>query len=358
MDARVVGRESEVGGRRSEVGVEHAVRDAWVPLASEAQPTGWRRCPRPVQVARRSGFTLVELLVVITIIIILMGLLTPVVMIALGRAKEGRIMLEIATIDGAMKAYKEKHGSYPPSDLINIGTVGKPPSPLTPQYIALANHLAKAFPRCNVQTEIDAILTANQKGTSPAQAITLWLSGFCTDVEHPISGLLNPNGTPNPSAPREAPLYEFDRTRLRAIPGALSAVYDASDTPGVPYVYFASQNYNTHAAAYAGSLGTSSSPGTPFDTSVWGQGGAGLVRPYAVDSYVAGAIPTPVNVSSFQIISAGLDGAFGGGGVDDNGNKDSKFVVAYFRQGNFYASGDKDNLTNFSDKTLGDAIPK
>jgi prepilin-type N-terminal cleavage/methylation domain-containing protein len=298
---------------------------------------------------RRSGFTLVELLVVITIIIILMGLLTPVVMIALGRAKEGRITLEIATLDGAMKAYKEKHGSYPPSDFVNIGTSG------SPQNIALANHLAKAFPRCNVTTEINAILTANPKGTSPAQAITFWLSGFCTDVEQPISGIAK-------GLPREAPLFEFDRTRLRAIPGAASAVYDAADTPGVPYVYFAAQNYNTHVAAYSGALGTSASPGTPFDTSVWGQGGAGLVRPYAADPYSppysATVTPTPVNPNSFQIISAGLDGDFGKGGIDDAGSHDPTYVVAYFKQGNFYATGDKDNLTNFSDRTLGDAIPK
>jgi type II secretory pathway pseudopilin PulG len=298
---------------------------------------------------RRSAFTLVELLVVITIIIILMGLLTPVVMIALGRAKEGRITLEIATMDGAFKAYKEKRGGYPPSDFTNIGAVGKPPNPLTPQYIALSNHLAKAFPRCFVQTEIDAIINSNPNyasgkvpaPVSPAQAIYFWLSGFSTDVEHPISGL-------SPTGPREAPFFEFDKTRLSYtnIPATAAPCYCASDTPGVPYVYFAAQNYITHANT------------TPYNTANWGQGGAGIVKPYAADPYVKNQVPIPANPNSFQIISGGLDSDFGKGGVDDAGNSDPTYVVAYFKQGNFYATGDKDNLTNFSDRTLGDAIPK
>ena len=355
MDARVLGRESEVGGRRSEVGVEHAVR------ACRERPL----C-RSVT-ARRSGFTLVELLVVITIIIILMGLLTPVVMIALGRAKEGRIMLEIATLDGAMKAYKEKRGSYPPSDFTNIGTATysttagftytAPSTTLHPQLDILATHLAKAFPRCNIQTELAAIIVSNPNypgkvnaPVSPSQAIYFWLSGFSTDVEHPISGLLT-----NAGGPREAPFFEFDKTRLSYTglptpPTTAVPCYCASDTPGVPYVYFAAQNYNTHAIT------------TPYVTSVWQQGGTGLVRPYAADPYSppysATVTPTPVNINSFQIISAGLDGDFGKGGIDDAGNKDPTYTVAYFKQGNFYASGDKDNLTNFSDRTLGDAIPK
>jgi type II secretory pathway pseudopilin PulG len=371
MDARVLGRESEVGGRKSEVGAGHAVR-------ARRERTPCRSSPCRSVPARRSAFTLVELLVVITIIIILMGLLTPVVMIALANAKEARIKLEIATMDGAFKAYKEKRGSYPPSDFTNIGTaklVGgnlnyTPPSSSShPQLDALAMHLSKAFPRCNIQTEIAAIIVSNPNypstsapaPVSPSQAIYFWLSGFCTDPEHPISGLLAAGTT------REAPFFEFDRARLSftGLPATAAPCYCAADTPGVPYVYFASQNYLTHAASiYSGpssfnAIGNKTGyPMTPYDTAVWGQGGTGILRPYAADAYVKNQAPAPVNPNSFQIISAGLDMAFGGGGVDDAGNQDPTYVVAYFKQGTFYGTGDKDNLTNFSDKNLGDAIPR
>ena len=317
------------------------------------------------------GFTLVELLVVITIIIILMGLLTPVVINALTRAKEARILTEVGMLDAAFKKYKADVGAYPPSDFANLGTASAP-NTSSPQYVALANHLAKAFPRCNVNTEIAAIILSNPKypsanfpaPISPAQAIYFWLGGFCSDKEHPISGLLIINGTnvtPNPSATRDAPGIDFDKTRLtypNGLPPTTAPCYCPADTPGVPYVYLASQNYAAHAAVgYTGpkSFGTN---GTPYDTAVWNQGGTGILRPYAADPVPpSGTAPTPVNPSSFQIISAGLDSDYGGGGVMDN-NSSGNPVIPYFNSGTFYATGDKDNLTNFSSNTLGDSIPR
>ncbi len=339
---------------------------------------------RPRTSRVRSGFTLVELLVVITIIIILMGLLTPVVINALAKAKETRIQTEIGMIDGAIKTYKGNFGAYPPSDFSNIGTASisgtsfsyNPPN--TPQYIALANHLQKAFPRCNVNTEIAAIILSNPKypsanfpaPISPAQAIYFWLGGFCSDKEHPISGLLTISGNtvvPNPNATRDPAAIDFDKTRLtwpNGLPTTTAPCYCAADTPGVPYVYFASQNYTSHAGVgYTGppSFGTK---GTPYDTAVWHQGGTGMLRPYAADpplSPRSTTFPTPVNPNSFQIISAGVDSDFGGAGTMDNGNSDASNnnpVIAYFNSGTWYATGDNDNLTNFSDKTLGNSIPK
>jgi prepilin-type N-terminal cleavage/methylation domain-containing protein len=336
---------------------------------------------------RRGGFTLVELLVVITIIIILMGLLTPVVINALTRAKEARVLTEIGVLDGAFKKYKADVGAYPPSDFTSLGTAkysgGNPYSPVftygganSAQYVALANHLQKAFPRCNVNNEIGAIICSssdylNSKvpgPVSPAQAIVFWLSGFCSDKEHPISGLLTTDSSGNiilnTAATRDAPAVEFDRTRLKTVGNSLTPVYCAADTPGVPYVYFASQNYAAHAAIGYVGPGDFGTKGTPYDTRVWNQGGSGLLRPYAADPPLvpkSATPPVPVNPSSFQIVSAGLDSDFGGGGVMDNGNSDvanNNPAIAYFNSGTWYATGDKDNLTNFSSNTLGDSIPR
>src|SRR5207237_3261201 len=110
-------RRSEVGGRTSDRSVGFSPRGvrsdfAWaeaqatrVPLASEAKRS------RPVRARQRTAFTLVELLVVITIIIILMGLLTPVIWIAVVNAREARIKTEIPMLASAVNASEERLGS-------------------------------------------------------------------------------------------------------------------------------------------------------------------------------------------------------------------------------------------------------
>ncbi len=347
MNSAVRDQRSEVGGQASDRSVGFSPRVGEVDWVAGAGPKGspgdapslaaqpGLRLAPPAPATRRprrSAFTLVELLVVITIIIILMGLLTPVIWIAITNAKEGRIKVEIGMLDSAFKAYKEKYGSYPPSDFTNVTNTS------SPQYIALATHLAKAFPSCNVQAEISDMV--NHKVNSPAKAVTFWLSGFSTDPEHPISGLPGGANATNPPQPRNAPFVDFDKTRLTFPDGATNAAcYCPADTPGTPYVYFASQSYAMHVQ-------------NPFGPS-YGQGGQGLLRPYAADPVPTGNTPpTPVNPNSFQIISAGLDNDYGDGGQTPPSKVD------YFPSGTGYANGDKDNLTNFSDRNLGDSIPK
>src|SRR5579871_1499143 len=166
------------------------------------------------------GFTLVELLVVITIIGILIGLLAPVVANAIYYAKVSRIATEISNLDGAFKNYKEKYGSYPPSDISTASLSNQN----NPQYILLSQHLAKAFPRCNVQTEINAIISLNV--ATPAQSLCFWLSGFNTDPEHPISNKVQNIGT------NSAPFFPFDNARLSTPAGSPAVPYfSPSDTP-------------------------------------------------------------------------------------------------------------------------------
>ena len=69
---------------------------------------------RPVHKSRTSGFTLVEVLVAITIIGILAGILIPAITGAVRTAKEAAIRMEVGNIDQALEAYKLQYGDYPP----------------------------------------------------------------------------------------------------------------------------------------------------------------------------------------------------------------------------------------------------
>jgi len=65
--------------------------------------------PRP-----RHAFTLVELLVVITIIGILAGLITAAAVNARRAAKRAVIRTEISELEMAIEKYKTEYGEYPP----------------------------------------------------------------------------------------------------------------------------------------------------------------------------------------------------------------------------------------------------
>ncbi len=65
------------------------------------------------QQRRQSGFTLVEILVVITVIIVLMGLLAPAVMGALKSAREADTTSRMNQIIAGIEMYQTKKGRYP-----------------------------------------------------------------------------------------------------------------------------------------------------------------------------------------------------------------------------------------------------
>ena len=72
---------------------------------------------------RRAGdsraFTLVELLVVIGIIVLLIGLLTPMAMRSYRSAERTRVAGDLQAIANALEAYKQDHSAYPQPDPLN-----------------------------------------------------------------------------------------------------------------------------------------------------------------------------------------------------------------------------------------------
>src|SRR4051812_23042576 len=66
------------------------------------------RCASP-----RRGFTLVEMLVVIGIIVVVVGLATPMITRAWRAGDRAATLADLQAIATALEAYKQDHGDYP-----------------------------------------------------------------------------------------------------------------------------------------------------------------------------------------------------------------------------------------------------
>ena len=73
--------------------------------------------PRP---AKRRGFTLTEMLVVIGIIVLVLSIATPMIARAWRQGDRTRMAADLQAIATALEAYRQDHGSYP--------VIGPPPT--------------------------------------------------------------------------------------------------------------------------------------------------------------------------------------------------------------------------------------
>ncbi len=294
----------------------------------------------------RSGFTLVEMMIVIMIIGILMAIAVPAVNRAMTTGKETAIRLEINALSTAVERYMQKHGDYPPDGS---------------SWEVLERHMRRAFPRMSPQDLSLLTQLTRQRGTSTfsyvamdrAEALVFFLGGFSEDPMHPLTGeggplklIRNPTG-PDPAlnldnyeynATRDNTFFDFELSRLtisrgarddnpllstdESLLGVSDALHGGADPLPVylarvgdptPIVYFDSRTYGELApGAYNGYLaGTYPSQYggvRPYKTQA-------VVEPPSGSSYgsvknALAAIPFH-NRDTFQIISPGLDGVFG-----------------------------------------------
>lgn len=194
-----------------------------------------RACGQPTRVA----FTLVELLVVITIIGILAALITAAGAGALKRAQQARIKTEVDQLAMALQTYKDNAGSYPPNcqvDDTNLNVeAATSTEPINETQVLndLKRHLKQAFPRHREPPELLAALAGLGAsggpnlpgGMSAGEALVFWLGGFSSDPKYPISGEGGPSyqipglgqATNNQLDPVESRkwIYPFELARLQ-----------------------------------------------------------------------------------------------------------------------------------------------
>ncbi|MHC4570421.1 MAG: type II secretion system protein, partial [Planctomycetota bacterium] len=65
---------------------------------------------------KKSGFTMIEMLIVLGILLLLVGLLVPALTAVRNIAKETKQKAQFSTIELALAGFKNDHGDYPPSD--------------------------------------------------------------------------------------------------------------------------------------------------------------------------------------------------------------------------------------------------
>ena len=90
-----------------------------------------------------SGFTLIELMVVIVILGILAGLIVPRIMGRPDEAKQLKAKMQIESIETALKLYKLDNGSYPSTDQGLEALVARPDTPPVPRKWRDGGYLEK-----------------------------------------------------------------------------------------------------------------------------------------------------------------------------------------------------------------------
>lgn len=315
---------------------------------------------------KRTGFTLVEMLVVISIIGVLATLVLVVGRTAMVAARNAAMQAEISLLDQGIAKYMSDHGDSIPPDFTNFDEVRSHLIKAYPQVGATAPQFISGFRKLHWGTAFSTSTDPQERmklGIDPAEALVFWLGGYSNvqpGGDQPINAtqgkllgfppgeksrfIIQATDLANRTNWQQAGYFPFDETRLvdQDGDGFLEYLPKFSE---VPYVYFSSNSYQTPA-------NRSSTETNVFYVE---SRNASVAVPYRSDEsygqFTSGDRPSDfVEPKRYQIVCAGQDGLFSTLGLNST-------IQRGFPFGTNFTPPDVDNLTNFSEKKLGDANP-
>ena len=355
---------------------------------------------------KRSGFTLVELLIVITIIGLLIGMLAVVGGGVIGTAREFAVNAEIIQLSQSTEKFNTKYGFYPPSFeqfKRTVNTVESAPiAVVQAEALQLLPFLNKISPN-HQELSPSPIPSRASAGYSrlddwwefvgcnldQTSSLQFWLAGLFQNKQFPLTGGLTPTisgdsdlyiaaaynvdlfvdgVTAIPAGFDREVFFDFETDRfmpVNIIAGGATLVpvsqfvMEYGKSSGLLfYVYRDSNSYLPVAQPDASHLdanarSSSTTPATPAPTLLDPALAAYLASPnhrgvayYSIDS---AGMPAFANPNTFQIISFGLDGNPGVPALPVNRG----LMFDLTSRGEIFQDlSSDDNLCNFADGRL------
>ncbi len=311
--------------------------------------------PRPSQPSfPRRGFTLIEVLVVITILAILVAFLVPALGGASVRARIVQVKGDISAIEGAIAQFKSDYAMDPPSGIVlleNPSDWASPPAALVTEVARSRSILRQIWPQYDFTTTPHDINsdgdTTDRIYLGGAECLVFFLGGplLWTDNNSngtrdvgeyaPVGFSKNPSNPFAPGGNRQGPYFEFNVSRLQLSPNTsfgpssffnnegFAAYRDPWPGQSAPYIYLSSYGGKGYRAADlgTGALTTWYTQGTAAASPAW-------------------------SATKYQIISPGSDKSYGTGGPYQPEKAKTLLVGA--------RADEADNITNFHSGRLSD----
>lgn len=298
--------------------------------AGKQHSVGRRQTARKQQSMRRSGFTLVEMLVVIVIIAILATIIVPVGFIAVTRAKEMKIITQVKQLEVAVEQHKTKF-SVQPIDMTN-------PLMLAPYINKISRkhkYGASIFDPSNINNpatlyggdlpnphvaDFGGPANRNMNRMDQCEAFVFFMTEISKNVDYPLGYRYDMSTNAWVYLPGDR--YEFAKikdTDLRDQDqdGWLEVVQTAG--PALPIAYFDARTYLV--PVYDASWNITDydsnnfiSQTSKFDSAAYYVEAQGVAQPYwkTWDAATPADWPASWNEESeFQLVAPGMDGDYG-----------------------------------------------